>query len=135
MGCRIYPAYVNSESLNFSLIVMFNYILWLNGQERFFSLSILFLVLTMHQPKCNHSVLFVLFENSLSFNPNKQTSGELVKIQTFQQIFQETRKAYLNYHTETKLHVRRVLQLFYTLNFFSCTGINMWYVDVLFLSF
>jgi hypothetical protein len=47
-------------------------IVWLEVQEKIFSFSILFLVVMMHQPKCNHDVLFALFENSLNFNLHKQ---------------------------------------------------------------
>lgn len=45
-------------------------ILWLGVWVKIFQFSILFLVLMMHQPKCNHNVLFTLFENSLSFDLN-----------------------------------------------------------------
>ena len=82
----------------------------------------------IHQPKCNHNVLFMLFENSRlwlqqsdfwKINENSDFSSDSLGVKYDFQI--------------TILHIEEYYNYF-ILIIFSPTDVNTWYVDTLFLS-
>lgn len=97
---------------------------------RFFSLSILFLVLMMHR----QNVISVFFNIILKLSRLYAQQAGLWKVSKNTDSSADTLGTKLfSYYMESKLHVEEYYNYFILL-IFSPTNVNTWYVDILFLS-